>query len=248
MAILRGALTNLGKYNEGELDWTWLSFPCTQEQIERAMKKVGIGGDRGDGSIYEEYFFTDWDTDEDWVNPDDIGLGEYISIDDVNELAEKLQDIKDNGQEDAFEAACKHYTKVEDAIDNIDDVIFISDNSLGADMEMEVAEYYTQDGLEYVEHHEYYFDYDSFGRDVRLEYHPEEEGDPETAGEYWCGDKYASDQDIGYEVVEQLYGDVENIPEETRETYFDYAAYGRDLCINGTFIQTKKGIFEICNP
>ena len=248
MAILRGALTNLGKYSEGELDWTWLSFPCTQEQIDSAMKKIGIGEDRGDGYVYEEYFFTDWDTDEDWVSPDDLGLGEYIRIEDVNELAEKLQDIKDNGQEDAFEAACKHYMKVEDAIDNIDDVIFISDNSLGADMEMEVAEYYTQDGLEYVEHPEYYFDYDSFGRDVRLEYHPEEEGDPETAGEYWCGDKYASDQDIGYEVVEQLYGDVENISEETRETYFDYAAYGRDLCINGTFIQTKKGIFEICNP
>lgn len=95
MAILRGALTNLGKYNEGELDWTWLSFPCTQEQIDSAMKKIGIGEDRGDGYVYEEYFFTDW------VSPDDLGLGEYIRIEDVNELAEKLQDIKDNGQEDA---------------------------------------------------------------------------------------------------------------------------------------------------
>lgn len=248
MAILRGALTNLEKYNEGELDWTWLSFPCTQEQIDRAMKKIGIGEDRGDGYVYEEIFFTDWDTDEDWVNPHMMNLGEYERIDDVNELAERLQEVMENGQEDAFEAACKYYTKWEDALDNIDDVIFISDNPLGADMEMEVAEYYAQEGLEYVEHPEYYFDYDSFGRDVRLEYYPEEEEDPETAGEYWCGDEYATDQEIGEEVVDQLYGDVENIPEETRETYFDYAAYGHDLCINGTFVQTKKGIFEICNP
>ena len=33
MAYLRVALTNLGKYNEGELIFKWLDLPATEEEI-----------------------------------------------------------------------------------------------------------------------------------------------------------------------------------------------------------------------
>ena len=49
-------ITNLGKYNEGDLIGKWLELPATDEEIENVIKEIGI-----DGVLYEEYFFTDWE-------------------------------------------------------------------------------------------------------------------------------------------------------------------------------------------
>ena len=103
MDVLRGALTNLGKYNEGDLDYVWVSFPCDEDDFQDSLEKIGIGEDRGDGSVYEEWFFSDWDTDYAGLNLD--GLGEYMSLDDVNEYAEALENIVDEGTEEEFRAA-----------------------------------------------------------------------------------------------------------------------------------------------
>ena len=89
--VLRGAVTNLGKYNEGTLDYVWVPFPCDEDDFDKYLKQVGIGEDRGDGSVYEEWFFSDWNTDYDWV--DLSGLGEYEDLDKVNEYADALEDL-----------------------------------------------------------------------------------------------------------------------------------------------------------
>ena len=90
--VLRGALTNLGKYNEGVLDYVWVSFPCDEKTFNNALKKIGVSSEPNkDGVVYEEWFFTDWESDYDWVSTD--GLGEYESLDDVNEFAEALKSV-----------------------------------------------------------------------------------------------------------------------------------------------------------
>lgn len=57
MSYLRVALTNLGKYNEGELVFKWLDLPATDEEIEQAFKSIGVA----EGTEYEEYFITDYE-------------------------------------------------------------------------------------------------------------------------------------------------------------------------------------------
>ena len=90
---------------------------------------------------------------------------------------------------------------------------------------------------------ENYFDYEAYGRDIRIEYYPMDDGDPETAEEYWCGDERADDEEIGRAVVDQLGWD--GVGKETLKRYFDYEAFGHDIQMDLSFVQTDDGIFEI---
>lgn len=244
MDVLRGALTNLGKYNEGGLDYVWVSFPCDEDDFQDSLEKIGIGKDRGDGFVYEEYFFSDWDTDYDWV--DLSNLGEYEDFDDVNEYAESLENIVDDGNEEEFKAAMEYSGDFHDALDLVEtgSVTKISDESMSNRMDEAIGAYYIDSMGSYaMSNIEEYFDYEEYGRYVRIEYYPVEAGDPETAEEYWCGDESASDKEIGRAVVDQLGWD--GVGEKNQERYFDYDAFGSDLQMDLTFVQTDDGIFEI---
>lgn len=244
MDVLRGALTNLGKYNEGGLDYVWVSFPCDEDAFQEYLKQIGIGEDHGDGSVYEEYFFSDWDTDYDWV--DLSNLGENEDFDDVNEYAEVLESIVDDDKEEEFKAAMEYSGDFHDAVYLVetDSVGKISDESRSSRMDKAIGYYYVDSmGFDAMSNVEDYFDYEAYGRDIRIEYYPMGAGDPETAEEYWCGDERADDEEIGRAVVNQLGWD--SVGKESQERYFDYEAFGRDLQIDLTFVQTDDGIFEI---
>lgn len=45
-------MTNLGKYNEGQLAYERVAFPTDTETVQAALKKIGI-----DGIRYEEILF-----------------------------------------------------------------------------------------------------------------------------------------------------------------------------------------------
>ena len=120
----------------------------------------------------------------------------------------------------------------------------ISDESMSNRMDEAIGAYYMDSmGFDAMSNIEEYFDYEAYGRDVRIEYYPVEAGDPETAEEYWCRDESASDEEIGREVVNQLGWD--GVGKESQEQYFDYEAFGRDLKMDLEFVQTDDGIFEI---
>lgn len=244
MDVLRGALTNLGKYNEGGLDYVWVSFPCDEDDFQDSLEKIGIGKDRGDGSVYEEYFFSDWDTDYDWV--DLSNLGEYEDFDDVNEYAESLENIVDNNNEEEFKAAMEYSGDFHDAVNLVEtgSVMKISDESMSNRMDEAIGAYYMDSmGFNAMSNVENYFDYEAYGRDIRIEYYPMDDGDPETAEEYWCRDERASDEEIGRAVVDQLGWD--GVGKDAQERYFDYDAFGHDIQMDLTFVQTDDGIFEI---
>lgn len=244
MDILRGALTNLGKYNEGGLDYVWVSFPCDEDDFQDSLKKIGIGEDRGDGSVYEEWFFSDWDTDYSGLDLD--GLGEYMSLDEVNEYAEALENIVDEGTEEEFRAAMEYSGDFHDALNLVEtgSVTKISDESMSNRMDEAIGAYYMDSmGFNAMSNIEEYFDYEAYGQDIRIEYYPVKAGDPETAEEYWCGDERASDEEIGRAVVKQLGWD--GVGKEAQERYFDYDAFGHDIQMDLTFVQTDDGIFEI---
>ena len=54
-------ITNLGKYNEGELVGEWVKFPTTPEKLQEVFERIGIGSADDFGNPYEEWFITDYD-------------------------------------------------------------------------------------------------------------------------------------------------------------------------------------------
>lgn len=239
MSALKGFITNLGLYNEGDLVGEWIEFPISDEDLEAVKKRIGIDEN------HEEWFFTDYESDFDVTD----SLGEYESIDHLNEIAEALNSIEEDGMREAVDAVISEGYDVLDAIEKVSDGDVIMFDDMYNDMpNMEEAiGYYFVDAVGGVEEldketREMYIDYDALGRDVRLEYTQMDDEDPETAGEYWCGDENASDQEIG-EAVFESYGNIEEIPNS--EYYFDYESYGRDIKINGHFVFHNGKIFEI---
>ena len=57
-ALFEAYITNLGKYNEGELVGETLKFPTTTEEVQALLKRIGV-----DGVRYEEFFITSFDGD-----------------------------------------------------------------------------------------------------------------------------------------------------------------------------------------
>lgn len=49
-------ITNLGKYNEGDLIGQWVSFPTSAEEMQRVLSAIGIGKPDACGVPYEEWF------------------------------------------------------------------------------------------------------------------------------------------------------------------------------------------------
>ena len=82
--MIKVALTNLGKYNEGRLVYEWLELPATMEEIEEAKEAIGID------EVYEEWSITDHESDVEGLK-----VGEYDDLDARNELAERLENLDD---------------------------------------------------------------------------------------------------------------------------------------------------------
>ena len=86
-------ITNLGKYNEGELVGEWVKFPTTAEELKEVFKRIGIGQKDDFGQPYEEWFITDYDC---YVDGLYSKLGEYENLDELNYLASKLDEMSES--------------------------------------------------------------------------------------------------------------------------------------------------------
>ena len=94
-------ITNLGKYNEGDLVGEWVKFPTTPEEMQKVFERIGIGQKDDFGQPYEEWFITDYDCYVDGLYDK---LGEYESLDELNYLASKLDEMS-QGEYEQFQAA-----------------------------------------------------------------------------------------------------------------------------------------------
>ena len=140
-ALFEAYVTNLGKYNEGELVGEYLKFPTTPEEVQALLKRIGI-----DGVRYEEIFITDFDGDV-------LGLydhlGEYENIDELNHLACVISEL-DQGDLEKCEAVIDsgEYTSSVETLGRI----YVED----------------MEAIDVPEHLLNYFDYEAYGRDIRL--------------------------------------------------------------------------------
>ena len=200
-------ITNLGKYNEGELVGEWVKFPTTAEELKKVFDRIGIGQKDDFGQPYEEWFITDYDC---YVGALYDKLGEYENLDELNYLASKLDEMGE-GEYAQFQAAME----VGDHSGSLQEIINLTDNLDCYDLYPSIQDYddlgryYIDelDAMQVPEHLRNYIDYEAYGRDVALE----ESGDFTDLGYI---------RDTGSSFHEYYDGEPGSIPEEYRVMTF----------------------------
>ena len=181
-AIIKGYITNLGKYNEGELIGKWIEFPISDDELQDVLKEIGcyyVDDDGVEHNVeYDEYFFSDWDCEI------PFDFGEYESISDVNDIAERVEALK-TYEQDVLEVILEEHTS------DVDEALRIVE------------------GGDYV---------------------------------IWSGESMA---DVATTIAEEC-GYLNSIPERL-QCYIDYEKWGRDLDMEGTFLEGDGYFVEVLN-
>lgn len=150
-------LTNLGKYNEGELIGEWVELPVSQEELQEVFKRIGINEE------YEEYFITDYECDF-------YEVGEYENLDTLNNIAEQIEELDEEESKVAKALMSECGYTLDEAIEktnNGDYRIYYDCDSM-TDIAYQVVEEcgYLENVPDKVAR---YFDYEAFGRDLGIE-------------------------------------------------------------------------------
>lgn len=149
MVELKGYLVN------GKSIGEWVTFPIDEDELEEVLEQVGITDE------HKEYFFAGYECDVPGVCD---GLEEHSSVEELNELAEALEDVDD---EDLLAAALElgGYS-VMDIGENIDDYSLrkdiLNDYDLGYDYVIEAGI------MNIPDYFKNYIDYEAFGSDLRM--------------------------------------------------------------------------------
>ena len=162
-------ITNLGKYNEGELVGEWVKFPTTAEELKEVFKRIGIGQRDDFGQPYEEWFITDYDC---YVDGLYSKLGEYENLDELNYLASKLDEMSES-EYAQFQAGME----MGDHCGSLQEIINLTENLDCYEVYPDIHDYddlgrYYIDELEVMqvpEHLQNYIDYEAYGRDVAMD-------------------------------------------------------------------------------
>ena len=154
-------LTNLGRYNEGCLMGEWVKLPVDKDKLQEVLDRIGIN------EQYEEYFISDYET-----LFSNLHISEYSSIADLNELAEKIDELADCDYEKLGAVleceSCMTIAEILEIIDELDSFDLLTD----VDSDEALGEYYAEvccifhsipDSISR------YFDFEAYGRDIRLE-------------------------------------------------------------------------------
>ena len=211
------------KYNNGSLFGEWVDLDKFENRDEFYAYIRKLHKDERD----PEFMFQDWEyvpscfIGESWISP--------LFWDFLNDDSGYDYDVKCAVAENSSDP--KEYFK------QIKDIAVYPDCS---DMSDVVYAWVKENGFPSSASN--YFDYEEFGRDCTFDWSEDEEGQSiyEAYG-VTEGDDYA----LGEEIVAQTYGDVEKMPREEVERYFDYDAYGRDWSLESTFIDYDGGMIEL---
>lgn len=152
-------LTNLHKYNSGIHCGEWLKLPIPQEELDAVIGRIGSEGD--------EFFITDYE-----VLFGNLHISEYASIQEFNELAEKIDGLADYDYEKLGAVleceSCMTIAEILEIIDELDSFDLLAE----VDTDEALGEYYADVGCIFhgiPDSISRYFDFEAYGRDIRLE-------------------------------------------------------------------------------
>ena len=144
-------LTNLGKYNEGQLTGKWVEMPIDENELKEALKDIDINKE------YEEFFITDYEAP--------FKINEYDSIETINEKIEAYEDALEKvGDEDALEALLDEGYSLNE-IDNYDYYIYYGVSDMSDVAYNYVNECYNVDEMPFGN----YIDYGLLGREMEMD-------------------------------------------------------------------------------
>lgn len=151
---LRAFIANLGKYNEGELVGQWVDFPCDEDDFDEVLEEIGVD------EYHEEWFVTDYECD---LGEAAQELGEYVTLDELNSVAEALEEWDERLGE-----AVINIWGVDTLLNSTpDDYLWFKAND-----DEDIGYYYAEEfGIldEVPNNLRNYFDYEAYGRDIRLD-------------------------------------------------------------------------------
>ena len=147
----------------------WVKFPTTAEELKEVFKRIGIGQKDDFGQPYEEWFITDYDC---YVDGLYSKLGEYESLDELNYLASKLDEMSES-EYAQFQAGME----MGDHCGSLQEIINLTENLDCYEVYPDIHDYddlgryYIEelDVMQVPEHLQNYIDYEAYGRDVALE-------------------------------------------------------------------------------
>ena len=185
----------------------WVKFPTTAEEMKEVFRRIGIGQKDDFGQPYEEWFITDYDCYVDGLYDK---LGEYESLDELNYLASKLDEMSQS-EYAQFQAGME----LGDHCGSLQEIINLTENldcyEIYPDIEDydDLGRYYIEelDVMQVPEHLKNYIDYEAYGRDVAID----ENGTFTDQG-------YV--RDTGDRFCEYYDGERSSIPEEYRVMTF----------------------------
>ena len=221
-------ITNLGKYNEGELVGEWVKFPTTAEEMKEVFKRIGIGQRDDFGQPYEEWFITDYDCYVDGLYDK---LGEYENLDELNYLASKLEEMSDS-EYAQFQAG----VEMGDHCGSLQEIINLTENLDCYEVYPAIHDYddlgrYYIEELEVMqvpEHLQNYIDYEAYGRDVAMDENGSftDQGYVRDTGDRFCEDYDGERGSIPDEYRVMTFQD--DLPEEEKSEWAMDIAFDMD--------------------
>jgi hypothetical protein len=156
-----------------------------------------------------------------------MGMGDgWKDMDDVEQYFDVVSEFWDDDDFKVMEILMDDLNfKFQDAYDKKDDLVIYGEFRSDADFAQEYVD--GIGGIEYAlgDRAEFYFDFEKFGRDLRIGGDLYDPDDPDAEERY----EEMSDKEIGEEWVDNL-GGVGQI--SNSDFYFDWDAFGRDLMMD----------------
>ena len=156
-------LTNWDQYREGARRSVQVRFPASREEMQKALKDIGV-----DGIRYQQVILTEFDSN---LSGFCHCLTRYDSVDEVNYLARLLSELSDSERK-TFLSVLEYGEHSLGAVDMINLALNLDHYELhpGVGTDEELGRIYVDDMemLDVPENILPYFDYEAYGRDVRL--------------------------------------------------------------------------------
>jgi len=160
---MRVFITDLEAYNNGELVGGWYNLPMDEDLLAESIEDVLREGKNicNDTHYHEEYFITDYECDY-------MEIGEYDNLNKLNEIAEAMEDIDEDGVKAINFLMDNHLVKdIYEAIESYEDNVRIYEDSTMEDIAYDFIEQcYNLDDIPSIISNN--IDYEQIGRELEI--------------------------------------------------------------------------------
>jgi len=161
---MRIYITDLEAYNNGHLVGQWYQLPMNEDLLAESIENVLQEGRDicEDTHFHEEYFITDFECDY-------MNIEEYANLSKLNEIAEAMDEIDENGVKAINFLLENHFVKdIFEAIESYEDDVRIYEDSSMEDLAYNlIEECYDFENIPDIITNN--IDYEKIGRDLEIE-------------------------------------------------------------------------------